>query len=317
MIRDNDTILLADRRTSHQGRVITDEHNKVTVLFCNDAKMAIAFTGVATFGDFITSDWLASTLAASGTQETSILKIIEAVRVSLSTKMRTLGAAYNQLTLLCAGYVYWTDAPEARIYEITNVASDGSTLDDATVRVLSPDQNNAPTVELAGNVRTVPAATLDRLKALLQRPLPAQDVLRFAVAHLRNAANSSSAFNSIGEQCNSVVLERPVDTQVTSTYHSAHNTYSAYTANVVVVGHGEFLDSLMTGPDVLAGPVIRAKDSCWCGSGVSFGRCHLKKFGSTYARMSPFKSPLPMYVRVWRDTPWPSGSAFLVCSSFV
>lgn len=318
MARKDVAILLADRRVSRAGQMLADEYNKVCVFFCKDAKVAIAFTGVATFGAFYTADWISETLANAATEHSSISDVIEALRAKLGPQMQSLGVEDSRLTLLCVGYVYWDESPQACLYEISNVGQGDVACPDATLRVLSPNANTQSSVELAGAIGAVPDPTLRRLEGLLaNEQLQPQDILRFAVQHLQNASRSSAALNSIGEQCNSAVLYRAVDTVVTSTYHSAHKTNRAYAANVVIAGQAAFTGMQMRGPETLAGPVIRPKDACWCNSGLAFGKCHLKKFGATYAKVSPFKSPLPLFARVVREESWPSGRAFCVSSSFV
>ncbi len=265
MARKDVAILLADRRVSRAGKMLADEYNKVCVFFCMDAKVAIAFTGVATFGAFNTADWISETLASAAIEHSSISDVIEALRAKLGPQMQSLGVEDSRLTLLCVGYVYWDESPQACLYEISNVGQGGVACPHATLRVLSPNANTQFSVELAGAIGAVPDPTLRRLEGLLaNEQLQPQDILRFAVQHLQNASRSSAALNSIGEQCNSAVLYRAVDTVVTSTYHSAHKTNRAYAANVVIAGQAAFTGMQMRGPETLAGPVIRPKDASPC-----------------------------------------------------
>jgi hypothetical protein len=318
MVRKDVAILLADRRLSRDGQMLDDEYNKVCVFFCKDAKVAIAFTGLATIGSFSTADWIATTLSNAATEHTSISDVIEALRAKLGPQMQSLNVEDSRLTLLCVGYLYWGEHPESCLYEISNVGQNGAANPDATLRVLSPNSDTQSVVELAGAIKVVPAVTLERLKKLLANPhLKPQDVLRFSVRHLQSASRSSAALNSIGEQCNSAILSREIDTVVTSTYHSMYKTNRAYAANVVIAGASSFTGMQIVSPQVLAGPEIREKDVCWCGSGLRFGKCHLKKFGATYAYVPSFKSPLPLFTRVVRQDAWPSGSVFCVSSSFI
>jgi SEC-C motif len=317
MIRKDVAILLADRRLSRAGQILDDEYNKICVFFCKDGKIAIAFTGVATVGTFSTANWIAETLADATTENTTISDAIETLRARLGPKMQSLGIADSRLTLLCVGYRYWSEHPEPCLYEISNVGQNGAVNSDAMLCVLSPGPGTQSVVELAGAVNAVPTVTLKRLKCLFANAhLKPQDILRFSVQHLQNASRSSATLNSIGEQCNSAILSRAIDTVVTSTYHSAYRTSRAYAANVVIAG-SSFTGIQMVSSQVLAGPEIREKDACWCGSGVRFGKCHMKKFGATYAQVSSFKSPLPLSTRMVRQEAWPSGRVFCVSSSFV
>ena len=68
---------------------------------------------------------------------------------------------------------------------------------------------------------------------------------------------------------------------------------------------------------ILAGPDIRKNQECWCGSGEKFGKCHLKKFGSTYARVPGFRKPMAMTFAMWKKKKSElSGQMYCVQSAF-
>jgi len=133
---------------------------------------------------------------------------------------------------------------------------------------------------------------------------------------MQYAARDAGSLNLIGEQYNSAVINAAQDTKVTSTYHTARNANTAYLANVVIKGAVIALGVEIFSSSILAGPDIRKEAPCWCGSGVSFKSCHMKKFGSVYAHCKTFKEPLPVSLRHIVETQLPSGKEFCVVSSF-
>jgi hypothetical protein len=56
------SILLADRRISRDGKLVDDEFNKLCILFSDDARLAIAYSGPAISNVGNTSEWLFNAL---------------------------------------------------------------------------------------------------------------------------------------------------------------------------------------------------------------------------------------------------------------
>jgi hypothetical protein len=63
------TILVSDRRRSFVGQPPDEESNKALVLNLLDARLAVAFTGLASTPDFQTSLWLAEALSEAARPE--------------------------------------------------------------------------------------------------------------------------------------------------------------------------------------------------------------------------------------------------------
>lgn len=168
-------------------------------------------------------------------------------------------------------------------------------------------------MEVAGAINQLPSETDSCLRKLIQKKLNPSSVLRFAVNQLRNNAKISML---IGTQSNSAIIFAHQNTTVTTTYHSGFNSYLAYGSNVVLTNGFTSYGSEIFSATVLAGEDIRKKDPCWCGSGLRFKDCHLKKFGSYYIRHSAFKKP--MYSMCWMDFDEPrlSGRTFCVASGY-
>ena len=306
--------LVADRRVTVDGKLADDEYNKLCILFCNDAKLAVGFTGLATLQAFDTATWLAETLSEIANVHADIAPLLAELQVRASSRFSSLVASDSRLSILFVGFVYWSERPEPRAYVLSNF--DGPASDPPTFSLRTISVHDSVIVEPAGTISGLPITALASLRALMQKALPPQALIRFAVGHLQRAARDSRSSNRIGEQLNTAVLLAQPDTAVISTYHSAKYTHRAYGANVVVAGAPISLGIEIFGTSVLAGPEIRKHDPCWCGSGSAFKHCHMKKYGSVYARHAAFKKPLPWFVRCGVESPRATGKVFCVASSF-
>jgi len=308
------SILIADRRITRNGELIDDEHNKLCILFCNDAKLAVAFTGLATYGAFDTATWLAEMLFEIGQTQCEITSLLEELRVKANEKFSSIKTKDSRLTIIFSGFVYWSDSPEPIVYVLSNFEHDQSDLQDFTLRTISAEKSVI--VEFAGTTKAISAQTIEYLRSLAQKSIPSQSIPRCAVKKMQYVAKNSLSLNLIGEQYNSAVINAAPDTIVTSTYHTVKNANRAYLANVVIKGEVITLGWEILSSSILAGPDIRKKSPCWCGSGNSFKSCHMRKFGSVYAHCEAFKEPLPSCLRHIVETPLPSGKGFCVVSSF-
>lgn len=307
--------VVADRRVSHSGAVLNDEYNKLTVFFCEDAKLATAFTGTAVIGKEPTSDWICRTLFEIGETFPDCETVIEQLRTRLNLVFADLNQQESRLTIVMTGFVYWTNLPEPRIYSLTNWENGSHT--PGSFRLYRQGGPDAVLVETFGDTRDFPAATRTSLEHLVRSKVPTSSLIRFAVVHLRKAAEKGKVAARIGEQCNAALLLSAPDTPVVSTYHTAKNSFRAFAANVVV--YRGFLAQGMeiTAQKNIAGKDLRKKEPCWCGSGSTFGRCHLRKYGAISATHPAWRTPLALSVSCVRDESVPTGRVFWVQSSYV
>jgi len=308
-------VLIADRRLSRNGAVLNDEYNKVTVLFCADARMAVAFTGVATLPNFDASTWIAETLHSVAGQATGVHEVLENFRQRLAERFRTLSSPNLRLTVVFCGFVYWGAAPEPRIYVVSNFETGNHEQSTFSTRIVGAP--GARILELAGATAAISEKTRLRLLALLDAEVPSAALVRFAVKHIQNSASDSRSLGSIGEQCNAAVVRSIVDTPVTTTYHTARNANRAYGPNVVIAGSLISLGSEVMAPGILAGPDIRKRDPCWCGSGLTFKHCHLQKYGAVYLKHPAWNRPLVSMIQTRREESSPAGKVFCVQSGYV
>lgn len=308
------SILLADRRITVDGKPVEDEFNKVCVLFCYDARVAISFTGLATYEVFNTSDWLVDTLSEIGDQTEAFAEMLSALAQRAQRKFKDAPVKDRRLTFLITGFVYWELEPRPIAYVLSNFSNTGSQVDEFVLRTIAP--SDALIVEVAGAIDELPPAVETSLRKLLASDLDPSSVLRFSVKQLQNIASDGKSSGLVGTQSNSAIIPALPNTTITTTYHSAFNAHMAYGCNVVFTRGMRVYGTEVFSATVMAGQEIRKQDLCWCGSGQKFKHCHLKKFGSFYVRHPAFKKPLYAVSHVKFDSPRPSGNICYVASGY-
>jgi hypothetical protein len=209
-------VLVSDRRLSVDGRVTEDESNKADVFVGADGRLAIAFTGLAKAGSFVTNRWLLGAFTDAAEPDYMTIPTIERVPKIATAQFKTLNARRpgdKCLSVLCAGYVYGADRPRGVLALISNyerldgqlLALPGSkfTLD---IRVESVAESNPTAALVVGMDRAVGDDDITSLRRLVVEDKPADAVVGKAVEVLRAAADSAEARNTIGKQCTSIVL---------------------------------------------------------------------------------------------------------------
>jgi SEC-C motif len=315
MANDSVAAIVADRRTSKNGQLVSDDFNKVTVLFCDDARLSVAFTGLATYGDFNTSEWIAETLYDIGQNSQQITVMLQEFIVRAGLKFAELPPESDRrLTIVFCGFVYWGQGPEPRIYTVSNFQNGSINPTGFLLNTVgSPGQI---LVEFFGNIQPIKVVTRKSLRDLLTKLTPPSALIRFAVKKIQAASSHYQAQNRIGQNCNGVLIKADVDTAITNTYHTAQNASHAYGPNVVVTQNMIVLGSEVMSGSILSGPDIRKQDKCWCGSGDLFKHCHLQKYGQVYVQHHFWNQPLFSFDRVIRGAALPSGRVCLVTSGY-
>jgi hypothetical protein len=307
-------ILLADRRITVDGKTVEDEFNKVCVLFCNDARVAVAFTGLASYQTFNTSDWLVDVLAEIGEQTETLAEILEALAQQAKSKFSEFRSFDRRLTFLITGFSYWGPVPSPVSYVLSNFANTESLGDDFVLRAVPA--LDSLIVAAAGVINELPKQLEASFRNLLSKNLNPSSVLRFAVNRLKTISSNGRSFGLVGSQSNSAIIPAQPNTTITTTYHSAFNSYVAYGCNVVVTRGMQVCGSEIFSASVLAGPEIRKQSPCWCGSGYKFKHCHLKKFGAYYGKHPVFTAPLHSFSRITFELSRPSGNICCVASGY-
>lgn len=307
-------LIVADRRTSSGSTIIDDEFNKLCVLFCEDARVAIAFTGLASCQDLNTSEWIASTLNEISHISSTLHDLLYKLSYLLEEKFLKIGVLDKRLSILICGFGYWGETPEPITYVISNFEVSGVADKKFTIRRVQADDDII--VEFAGNTSVFARNCTSKLQELTLKKLKPQELLRFTVKHMQHTAGGFNATGSIGTQYNSAIIPALKDTAITTTYHSLFNSWAAYGPNVVIAGSIICLGYEIFSGTILAGQEIRKKDQCWCESGKQFRHCHMKKFGSFYVKHNMFKKPLYACVQAELIEPRKSGKFCGVSSGY-
>lgn len=291
-----------------------DEYNKLTVVCCYDARVAIAFTGLALISGLDMSTWLTERLVEidrSGIR--TLPEILECLREHLDKLFNSLRGEFK-LTVVICGFTYWEAEPSPCIYKISNFEFESYTPLRFTLGVCPTSADGS--VEVAGATDGFPHQTIETLANLLRAQVPRQSIVRYAVRHLQTTAKSFRSAGTVGERCNSAVIPAPCNMPITSTYHVPKNTNQAFGCNVVIFEGMWSLGVNLMAPYYLAGQEIRKKDPCWCGSGELFKHCHLKKSGAVEVRHHAWQRPLNWVVEIERQEPVASGKLFRLQSGY-
>ncbi|TXI50879.1 MAG: SEC-C domain-containing protein [Lysobacter sp.] len=307
-------VLVADRRITSAGKVVDDEFNKLCVFCCDDARGAFAFTGIATAGNFSTSEWLWQTLNAAGADHEELIAVLAFLTERADRDINTLPVADRRLSVLFCGYLYHAELPEPACYLMSNFEFEAAGTGKFQVSRL--DHGTGQFVHAAGTSTGFERRHRERLEALLSKPLSAPALVRASVLKLQESAGNPDGFGVIGSQCSSAALLAERDTTITTTYHSNFESLVAYGPHVVINRGLIVCSSEIFSCTALAGPEIRKTDPCWCESGMTFGECHLQKFGSYYVRFGTLRTPMYAVAGMEFDPPRRSGRIFWVASGY-
>ena len=317
-------IALGDRRLAQpDGKVRDDEANKLCVLFCDDARVTIAFTGVASCPGFKTQDWLRDTLFEIGKKTHALVDILRVFQAKASHTFAQVSRAIGKaqpIAFLVSGFRYSPNA-ENVCYLINNFDSNAHTLSPGDKLDLYPlGTIGTPTIAAAGCTIAFTQQDRESLRKMLSAGNPPPKVLRKAVQIVQRISMDKKSRGLVGAQCNSGIVPQRPDTNIVATYHSAKATFRAFGPDVVLAVTdcgaavtGTFLHA----GTFLSGPEIKKSEPCWCGSGKRFGACHYRKFGSVYARLPVFRKPMQWVVAFSKKDTELSGRRYVVTSSFV
>jgi hypothetical protein len=302
-------ILLADRRITRRGQVISDSYNKLTVLCCHDARVAISFTGLAKAGAFDTCEWIMAYLNRAGESDDRFETIFEGMRTELEPEMKRLNLSQHLLTILVAGFLHSEVKSEPVCLTITNVNEDGTVT--GAFRSKKTTCDGKGFAVFAGMDAAVTPKIKSTIDAMANSAIDRRHVGRKAVITLQRAAESHSALNTIGQHCSSAVIFAEPDTTIATTYHVPNADRIVFGPNFVVTKGIYSYGIELRAEEMLAGSEIAKRAPCWCGSGVRFKYCHMKKFGSVYVKFPGFKQPLTWVTKIDVEAR-PSGTRFCV-----
>ena len=130
-------ILVSDRRFSGSGKPDEDERNKVAVFMCNNGRAAIAFTGMAAFAKFKTTEMLLDAFSRAAAPDHLFLPTIGRVAGVLTEEVKKLKipADKKHLTVIVAGYEYrLPEGAKTVLFKITNSGEHKSALDTFSIQ---------------------------------------------------------------------------------------------------------------------------------------------------------------------------------------
>lgn len=266
------SLVLGDRRLVCNGAVCEDESNKVCVLFCDDARIAIAYTGVAVYGQFKTQDWLRDTLVEIGEKKHILDEILTELRAQASVVFAQLPAEMRSIAFLISGYCY-TDLESQHVCSLLSNFDPnvGNCVAGKSLEFYSLGGSDNVIVEAAGFKSVLAEEDYSHIRMMLEAGNPAPVVLHKAVEIMQRVAKDNASRNMIGLQCNSAVVPRQVNTSIVGTYHSARPVKRAPGPAVVIAVTGccGACAGMFVAAEnaILAGPDIRKNEACWCGSG--------------------------------------------------
>jgi hypothetical protein len=276
------SILVADRRYTVNGRLVDDERTKASVVFCRDARVAVAFTGVAKAGTFETSRALLRLLSQAAQPDHLLRMAIGRFALLLTEEVRKLNLkpAVRHLTVVFAGFFYYAEVPQPFLCQVTNIADkSGAFQKDALDRFLIWTARQP--LGLYGFGARAGVALKDRvtLRGLLSEGKPGTALVGKAVDAIQQAADSPRSRGLVGKQCNSLTLAADVQAPALAHYHSATLANKMYMPSVVVstpsasfTNYGGSIEQWDSAGGLypLVVPKVGRNQPCPCGSGRKY-----------------------------------------------
>lgn len=275
-------VLASDRRlTRPDGTVVDEETCKMTAFVCKDAKVMIAYTGLATTGTGSTGDWVVDVLSEASEGHQSIYDVLESIKGVANAQYTKLSSAVGcefRLKLVIAGFVFSEGTVEPKVWRVSNFHGAPS----FTLYSAGPIKD-AGFIELGGTTAGVSQSDRLEIQRLLAQKKSPHGIEMKLVNVVRKAANSSKSLNSVGKQINSCLLASSTDSPFIATYHSNISLNTMYSINsVLATSDGKpFVmkdGTLQVGYECppVSLPKVNSGRLCPCGSGMKYKHCHAK-----------------------------------------
>ncbi|HCF24759.1 MAG TPA: hypothetical protein DER67_04360 [Novosphingobium sp.] len=255
-----------------------------------------------------------SYLNRAGDTDDAFDSLMEGLRREIEIEFVKNKLTSNSLTFLICGFKY-DKSTEPVCLNISNLDESGKPSSRFVINRRTLDEDGV-IVQIEGWTPAVEPGTRASIKKIAKSESRDQHALRKAVLSLQKASKHKDAMKTIGMNCNSAVIDARVDTTIVTTYHVGKADRTVYGPNSVVTKGMYSYGPMLRGEDLLTGPEIKKRDPCWCGSGLLFKSCHMRKFGSSYIKLPGFNRPLTYVSRISFDDPRPSGKSFCVAGGF-
>jgi hypothetical protein len=297
------TILVADRRLSSSGNPETELSNKLATMVTRDARVAVGYTGLGTFGTFKPDDhigpppagsfrsasWLAETLMEVAAPDYLIDPMLERLAGHATKRfeqLRKRGARDEDraLEVVFAGYKYTRLETVLYLRTVTNFGAPPRPR--FSVEVPHPPGYLEDYCVALGAWAALRGEHRGRLHALVKAGATPAGLVDFAVATIRKAALDALAKNSIGQDCTSVVLPLDQASMSIADFHPAKGTNIAYFPTQIDARGGPAGATIILDPVFIAHPKTADPGETWkvrkvgrnqlcpCGSGRKYKRCH-------------------------------------------
>jgi hypothetical protein len=291
------TVLVSDRRLSYEGQLVDDEANKSIVFICRNARLVVAYTGLAKAGTFLTGEWLPRVLMEAAAPDYLMESTIERLRKKATSDLASVqvrNPTDKRLSIVLAGYSYEEWPPRVYCWLVSNfegldnqppravpVAEFGAQY----VREIRPSVEEPLILLAVGADRALSDGDFERLQVLLRGNRPPRAVIDKGVSVIRAAAQSDRSGGVIGQQCTSILLPSNPDEDAIGEYHSAAVSDKLfYPSFVNALGDGSGVYALRdpelgtlavgTRPMSLSVPKVGRNQPCPCGSGLKYKQCH-------------------------------------------
>lgn len=295
MVNREQAVLVSDRRLTINGQLTDDDSNKAAAICVRDARLALAFTGLARAGSFVTNRWLAKSLADIAKPEHLMEPLIDRFVDLANRDISQLPVRIDKrLTFVFVGYSHDFDPPRACLWRVSNF--EGGPTDHPSDQAAAEFTKvlwiaNHPPPECVclfrsfGSKVAVSATQMSSLHDLLHGRKPARALVGKAVAILHEAADSPAAEGTIGKRATSIVLPSDPYVSYSAEYHSDQATHRVGGVTHIEARGGEHgvwvleTESNETfdaagRPVISVFPKVGRNEPCPCGSGRKYKICH-------------------------------------------
>lgn len=291
------SLVLSDRRLSGRGGRQDDEYNKMNVLFTADAKAVIAFTGLARWKDFDTSEFISNTLVDNAEPDRQLEPMRDRLVSALEDRLRSLRLprADKRLSVVVTGYRYVEDDPsldyytaEGVLWRISNFESGDShqpeAQDSFEIEEIPPrkvDTKQPYGFIASGTTSGLVRAQVEKLELLLHERRPAKALATKALEVGIEAAKSPASDSRVGTSWSAAVI--PIDpmASIWIQYYADSPRTQHFNPNLIDASAGEqpvlALNGMMVetrSPHAHGFPGTARNAPCPCGSGMKYKRCH-------------------------------------------
>lgn len=293
------SLVLSDRRLSMSGSEPDDEYNKMTVLFTADAKVVIAFTGLAKWRDFDTCDFIGATLVHTADSERTLVLMRDRLIDALQDRLRQLPLKPQdkRLSIVVTGFEYAEDDPTSEymhatgvLWRISNFQHEQSISDAANstfeIEDIAPrmtDSSHAYAFLTAGTTVGLIPEQVAKLEALLEERRPPHALAAKALEIGAEAARSPKSNQAIGSSWSVAAIPLEPGAPIWVQYYADSPRIQHFNPNFIDASAGEqpviAINNMMIEtrqPHALAFPGTPRNAPCPCGSDRKYKRCHGK-----------------------------------------